>query len=329
MLVEVRVDLDRASVQAGLVRERRRADVRLARCGREVGHLGDGVRDPGGVLEQSLRQHPAVQLELEVGHHRDQVGVARALAVPVDGALHVGRAGLDRGQGVGDGAAGVVVAVDADPDPRRLDDVVDHVADPAGEHPAVGVAQGEHRGTRVVRRPQHLECVVTVVAVAVEEVLGVEEHLLALRAQVLDGVADHREVLLERGAQGQLDVPVVGLRDQRHHARAAVAQRADQRVVGRLHAGPAGGAERRELRVAQVQLLAGAAEELGVLRVRARPAALDVSHAEPVEVPRDRQLVGRGEVEPLLLGAVAQGGVVDVEGALEIHLLSVPLLVGD
>ena len=43
--------------------------------------------------------------------------------------------------------------------------------------------------------------------------------------------------------------------------------------------------------------------------------------AEPVEVPRDRQLVGRGEVEPLLLGAVAQGGVVDVEGAVEVHLL--------
>ena len=58
----------------------------------------------------------------------------------------------------------------------------------------------------------------------------------------------------------------------------------------------------------------GAAEELGVLGVGARPAALDVADAEPVELARDRQLVGDGEVQPLLLRAVAQRRVVDVEG---------------
>ena len=72
-------------------------------------------------------------------------------------------------------------------------------------------------------------------------------------------------------------------------------------------------------RVPQVELLAGAAEELGVLGVRARPAALDVADAEVVELPGDGQLVGDGEVQPLLLRAVAQGRVVDVEGALEVH----------
>ena len=92
VLVEVGVDLDRGRVQAGLVGEGAGADVRLARGRRHVGHLGDGVRDPGGVPEQARGQHLPVQLELEVGHHRDQVGVAGALAVPVDGALHVGRA---------------------------------------------------------------------------------------------------------------------------------------------------------------------------------------------------------------------------------------------
>ena len=40
---------------------------------------------------------------------------------------------------------------------------------------------------------------------------------------------------------------------------------------------------------------------------------------ELVELPRDRQLVGDREVEPLLLRAVAQGGVVDVERALQVH----------
>ena len=90
-------------------------------------------------------------------------------------------------------------------------------------------------------------------------------------------------------------------------------QRADQGVVGRIAAGPPGRAERRERGVAQAQLVLGAREELGVLRVRAGPAALDEADAELVEVGRDGQLVGHGEVEPLLLRAIAQGGVVDVQ----------------
>ena len=68
--------------------------------------------------------------------------------------------------------------------PVGLDDVVHHVGDPAGQHPAVGVAERDHVGAGVVRRPQHLERVVAVGAVAVEEVLGVEEDLLPLGAQV-------------------------------------------------------------------------------------------------------------------------------------------------
>ena len=108
-------------------------------------------------------------------------------------------------------------------------------------------------------------------------------------------------------------MPVVGLGDQRDHARAAVAQRRHERVVGGRDAGPPGGAEGRQLGVPQVELLARAPEELGVLGVRARPAALDEPDAEVVDVPGDVELVQDGEVEPLLLGAVTQGRVVDVE----------------
>ena len=132
-------------------------------------------------------------------------------------ALHVRGAGVDGGEGVGDRAAGVVVAVDADPHRRRDTTSWTTSATQLGQHAAVGVAQRDHLGAGLVRRAQHLERVVAVGAVAVEEVLGVEEHLLPLPAQVADGVADHREVLLERGAQRQLDVPVVRLRDQGDH----------------------------------------------------------------------------------------------------------------
>ena len=319
VLVEVRVHLDRARVQPGLVREGRRTDVGLARGGRHVRHLGHRVGDPGGVAEQTLRQHPPVQLQLEVGHDGHEVGVAGPLAVPVDGALHVRRAGLDGGQCVGDRAAGVVVAVDADAALGRRHHVVHDVADPAREHPSVGVAERDDLGPGVVRRPQHLERVVTVGAVAVEEVLGVEEDLLTLGGQVAHRVADHLEVLGQRRSQGQLDVPWMRLRHEGDHRGATVAQRADQRVVRSPYAGPPGGAEGGEPRVAEVELGARAGEELGVLGVGPGPTPLDEPDAQLVELARDRQLVGHGEVQPLLLRAVAQGGVVDVERALQVH----------
>ena len=310
------------------MRERRGADVRLARGRRHVGDLRDGVGDPGRVAEPAGGEHLPTELDLEVGDDGEQVGVAGALAVAVDRALHVGGAGVDGREGVGHRTAGVVVAVDADADARGLDHVVHDVRHPGRQHAAVGVAQGDDRGARVVRRAQHLEGVVAVEPVPVEEVLGVEEHLLPLGPQVGDGVADHREVLLERGPQGELDVPLVGLGDQRHHARAALAQGRHQRVVGRAGTGAAGRPERRELGVLEVQLLLGAAEELGVLRVRARPAALDVADTQVVELLGDGELVGDGEVETLLLRAVAQGGVVHVEGALEVHARSISRMSG-
>jgi hypothetical protein len=65
--------------------------------------------------------------------------------------------------------------------------------------------------------------------------------------------------------------------------------------------------------VPQLELGAGAGEELGVLGQRPRPAALDEADADLVEQPGDGQLVGDGVAHPLALGAVAQRGVEDVE----------------
>ena len=116
-------------------------------------------------------------------------------------------------------------------------------------------------------------------------------------------------------------MPVVTLGDKSHDRRPGLAQRGDLRVVGRLHAGPAGRAERGELRVPEVQFGAGPLEELGVLGDRPGPATLDEADAELVQPPGDGQLVGDGQGQPFLLGAVAQRGVVDVEHVVG-HLLT-------
>ena len=299
------------------MRERGQAHVRLVGVRRHVGDLADRVRDPAHLLQARFRQDLAALLQLQAGHHAEQVGVARPLAVPVRGALHVGDAGVDRDQGVGHAAGGVVVAVDAQPGLRAVADGGDDVAEFVRHHAAVRVAQRDQVGACLHGRPYHFQGVVRVGLVAVEEVLGVEEDPLPVLAQVGDRVRDHREVLLQRGPQGEKDVPVVTLGDESHDRRARFAQRGDQGIALRLHAGPAGRAERGELRVPEVQFGGGAAEELGVLRDRAGPAALDEPDTELVQLPRDDQLVGHAEVQALLLRAVSQGRVVDVKGVVQ------------
>src|SRR5690625_7610272 len=63
-------------------------------------------------------------------------------------------------------------------------------------------------------------------------------------------------------------------------------------------------------------------EELGVTRSCPGPTTLDVGHAELVEQTGDRELVGDRQGQPLLLGTIAQGGVVEVE-AVDGHRLLV------
>ena len=82
----------------------------------------------------------------------------------------------------------------------------------------------------------------------------------------------------------------------------------------RLHAGPPGGAERHQRGGGQRQLLLGPGEELDVLGVGPGPAALDERDPEVVELLGHPQLVVDREREALLLAAVPQNGVEDVDG---------------
>src|SRR5699024_7661956 len=93
VLVQVRVDPDGAGVQPRLVRERAGADVGLAGERGDVGDLADRVRDPGDLLQPGAGESAQAELELEVGHHGEQVGVPGALPVAVHAALHVPGAG--------------------------------------------------------------------------------------------------------------------------------------------------------------------------------------------------------------------------------------------
>ena len=104
---------------------------------------------------------------------------------------------------------------------------------------------------------------------------------------------------------------VARLADERHGGRPRIEQGAQVGVGRGVAAGPPRGAEGHEAGVLEVERLS-ADEKLGVLRVAARPTALDEVHAEFIELARDLQLVLDGERHAFHLGAVAQGGVVEL-----------------
>ena len=320
VLVRRRVARDSVYVDAALVCERGLADVRLPLVRCDGGNLVDEARDLRQLVEPFARGAIPPELQDEVGHDRRQVRVADALAVAVDRPLHLRRAGGDRRERVRNGEAAVVVRVDADTalleavrDPR------DRVGDLLGQRPAVRVAEDEPVGAGVRRRRQHLERVPRARAVAVEEVLRVDCDLTAGALQVRDRVRDHREVLVERRPQHLAHVGVPRLRDDRDGRRAGVDERTEIRVLVGGDGGAAGAAECRHARVPE-RLLPERREELRVLRVRPRPAALDPVDPERVEAACDIELVLQRQRDPGALAAVAEGRVVDRDGRRHLPL---------
>ena len=75
-------------VHAPFVRESAGADERLIGTEPQIGRLVDEARQVGQVLNARVGQHFVARLlDRQVGDHRDQVGVAAALADAVDRCL--------------------------------------------------------------------------------------------------------------------------------------------------------------------------------------------------------------------------------------------------
>src|SRR5260221_807724 len=105
-----------------------------------------------------------------------------------------------------------------------------------------------------------------------------------------------------------MEVP--GLDDEARNLGAAAQRRRQPGIVRRAAPGAPRHAEGGEARVLERRRRL---EEGVVGGVGARPAALDVIDAEPVELARDRRLVGGVEIDFLCLRPVAQSGVVEID----------------
>ena len=312
VLIRVRGLGHRVHVLAALVGERGAADVRrrVGRC--DVGNLGDVTRDRGEPAQLLLGDHRDAHFHLQVGDQRAEIGVARALPVSVDAALHLHRAAADRRERVGHRAAGVVVAVDADDTAKPRGDIPHQRFDSVRQRAAVGVAERQPLRAGAERGVETAQRVIRVAVLPVEEVLGVEYDTAILLHQPAYRVRDHAQVLVVAGAQHIRHLAVPRLAHQRDDRRAGVEQRAQLQVVLGPHLGPPRGAERSQLRMLQ-SMAAHGGKVLGVGWVGAGPAAFDDGDAEVVEQLGDAQLVGHREVDADALRAVTQCRVVDLQ----------------
>ena len=223
----------------------------------------------------------------------------------------MGRPQFHGGDGVRHGDLGIVVRVNADHPVEVLADVRHDLAKPRSQRTAVRVAQDEAVRARGLGRFEGAEREIAIRAIAVEEVLGVVNHLATQGLQVRDSGMDHLQVLLFGHAQGAFGVQPPTLAEDRDGGRLGIGQHPDVRIVRDGIRNVSRGTERDQSRLPQVEFRLGPFEELGVTRVRAGPAAFDVRDAQLVQLAGDGQLVSHRERDVLALRSVPQGRVVD------------------
>ena len=91
------------------------------------------------------------------------------------------------------------------------------ICDLIREHSAICVAECDHVCACLSCGFHHFERIGAIVAIAIEEVLGIEKDALSACLEESDGVLDHRKVLIKACLESKIYVAIVRLRDERHH----------------------------------------------------------------------------------------------------------------
>ena len=309
MFVGLRILEQCRGVDAGLGGEGRAADIRALVMRRAVEKLIEGPRQAGQTdklvpVDRDLEARRIGFLQTERRNDGDEVGIAAALADAIERALDLARARFDRGEGICDRLAGVVMRVDAErgTGDAGCDHGRDDVADLRRLRAAIGVAEHHPAGTGLVCLFRAGKCVLGIGFVTVEKMLAVDHGKLARRDHGLDAVTDAFEVFLIAAAQRHFHVIVPAFRHQADGIRLGLDELAQARIVGGGNAGALGHAEGDEAGL--LRALPG--EECRVGRVRSRIAAFDEVDAELVQHGRDGDLVLDREVDARRLLAVAE-----------------------
>ncbi len=316
MLIGVSFASKGGRVQSRLVGEGGCTHVREVRIEGEVHDLGDVMRNRGEAAHSFRGDRGEPHLQGQVGDHRTQIGVPGPLPVPVDASLNLGHPRAYGDERVRHGGARVIVKVTSEDRVRDdFGDFPDHLLDLVGEETAVGVAQDQPLGSGLVGCLQRFESEPGVGPVPVEEVLGIEEDPPTVGAEMRDRIADHGDAFLQIDPERLGHVIVPRFADETDDFGSCLEQRRELLVVCGAPVGVSRRSEGDERGVLEVEFPRGPREELVVLGVGARPSSLDVGDTEIVQQAADLKFVASGERDPLLLRAVAQRRVVDLDSS--------------
>ena len=145
--------------------------------------------------------------------------------------------------------------------------------------------------------------------VAVKEMLGIEQRLAPQFAQMGKRLGDVVAVLVQRDPERGGDMEIMGLADEADRFGARVQHARQDIVVIRRPSRPFGHAKGGKGGTG----LGRGGEEIGIGRICPGPAALDIVYTERVERRGDLVFFGAGELDPLGLLAIPQGGIEKVE----------------
>ena len=263
------------------------------------------------------------RLQLQRRDDRDEIGVAAALAEAVERALDLARAGAHGGERIGHRLLGVVMGMDAD---MIAGDLLDHLADDrldlVRQRAAIGVAQHHPARAGVIgglgagqRDSRDWPCSRRRNARSRAAPRGPAAFAAA------HAVADRGEIFLVAWSRARRarDSPRTLATKQMASALASSSAASpgsfEAERPGRARHAEGGEGARSSLRLV--------GEQLGVGRVGAGIAALDIVDAELVEHAGDRQLVVQREIDAVGLRAVAQRGVEQIE-AFAAHCRALP-----
>ena len=237
MLVGVRILHDRGGMNAGLGHEGAFANIGRMAVRRAVQHVVERARH----LHQrrhllrgdaDLEGVGELVLQAQRRDQRAEIGVAAALAEPIQRALDLPRAGTYRGQRIGDRLLGIVMGVDADMAARdMLDHVATMVSTSCGMVPPLVSHSTTQRAPEFIGRLGAGQREIGVLLVAVEEVLAIDHHLAPRRLRSNDAVADRGEVFLVGGLQRHPHLIGRGLGDEADRIGFGLDQRRKPRIV--------------------------------------------------------------------------------------------------
>ena len=312
VLVQGGILHDRAYVHAALVGEGGVPHEGLPPEGGQVGHFrnkGGGGFEPrqGGVAEAGKAFH----FHLEVGNDGAQVGVSAAFPDAVHGALHLDGPAVHSGQAVGDGQLAVIVGVDAQGGmrkafPDRPDDGTDFLRHGA----SVGIAQDQAVRSVLMGGAKDGQGVFRVPLETVKKVFRVKKGFFQILFKVGNGIADDFQIPLPGDAQRHFHMAGAGFPEDGGHPCAAGNQGVQRGVRLRRAGRMVRAAEGGQLRIPEFHIPHGL-EKFRFHRVGAGPAALNVVHAQIIQLPGDADLVRRAQVDVFTLRAVAQRGIIE------------------